>query len=818
MADDQLLLSDRIAAAVTDFTMRHRFAILSVGLTITLVFAAFIPRLRIFTNFIELFPRQHPYVRVYEQFRDRFGGANIISIMVRAKQGDIYNPATLTKIARITDLLDKAPGVMHEQVTSLAHRRVREMRISEEGHLAAPQILGEIPSTPEGLAELRRSVHRNKEVYGKLVSRDDTSALIMADFIQEQLDYARLFGYLQTKVKHAEEDAAHEIYVTGQPMLFGWLYFHLQELKYIFGGTAAVFVGLMILYFRRFEGVALPVITGVLSAIWGLGFVGMLGFNLDPLVLVVPLLVTARSVSHAVQMAERYYELYQEYGDQRQAAAGCMRHLFIPGAVGILTDAAGLYSISVARIPLIQKLAYFSAFWSLSIIYNAAILHPILLTLMPRPRRREHYVVPFIYKTLDLLSRAGSHRTVSVLTVGGSLVLLLVFGYWGTQLGVGDPEPGTPLLWPNSEFNVATRQINRQFRYTEPLVVIFHGKDPDNVKEPEVLHTMEAMGRYMEAGGAAGESFGIYKIIRAVNQIYRNGDPKFAGIPPTRREAAANIFYFRAGAADPGVTDPYLSLDEVDANLTVFYPDHTGDTLRSALRRAKEFAAANPLDRFGVEYKLAGGLIGILAAVNEEVEVSSWLNLGVVFVMIFLLVLVGYRSPVAAGLLSYCLALASGFSLAYMYWQGIGLNVNTLPVQAIGVGLGVDYGIYILDRIKEEFRVHRDLQVAIRRAVTTTGLAVSFTATTLVASIIFWVFFSSVRFQADMAVLLSILMVVNMLTSLTLVPALVFLIRPHFVTEGVEEAAAVMVRCPRCGNEFATASAMAAHRPVRAEA
>jgi hypothetical protein len=178
--------------------------------------------------------------------------------------------------------------------------------------------------------------------------------------------------------------------------------------------------------------------------------------------------------------------------------------------------------------------------------------------------------------------------------------------------------------------------------------------------------------------------------------------------------------------------------------------------------------------------------MGILAAINDEVERSHVANITLIFAVIFVLHSITYQSMASGGIIFLQIATATLISLAYMALRGVGLNINTLPVQSVGVGIGVDYAIYIVDRIRQEVVDTEDIDEAVRRAVRTTGMAVSFTATTVVGGIILWSF-SNLRFQAEMAQLLVILMVVNMLGAITVVPTFYSILRPRVATALLSE-------------------------------
>jgi hypothetical protein len=183
-----------------------------------------------------------------------------------------------------------------------------------------------------------------------------------------------------------------------------------------------------------------------------------------------------------------------------------------------------------------------------------------------------------------------------------------------------------------------------------------------------------------------------------------------------------------------------------------------------------------------LNFRLAGGILGILAAVNEEVEYSYWASLIAVFVACFVMCVISFRSVMAGLIIILPLALSQVLSEVFMRWRGIDLNINTLPVAAVAVGIGIDYGIYLLARISEEYENSKDHASANRIALETTGKAIIFTATTIIAGVIFWVFID-LKFQAEMGLLLVLLMFLNMVDAMIFIPSLVTVFKPKFVAE-----------------------------------
>jgi predicted RND superfamily exporter protein len=242
-----------------------------------------------------------------------------------------------------------------------------------------------------------------------------------------------------------------------------------------------------------------------------------------------------------------------------------------------------------------------------------------------------------------------------------------------------------------------------------------------------------------------------------------------------------------------------MDLEGRRANFVVYFKDATGSTVDAAIEHAKEFIDANPLE--GIEYHLAGGIIGVTAASNEEVEYSELMQTLLILLVVMVSVVITYQSFVAALLVFVVLFLAIVINRAYMGFREIGLNINTLPVTAVGIGIGVDYVIYVIDRIKEEYQVNmrkvtgklidktQELNEAIITTLKTTGAAVVFTAVTVVGGIIYWIPGSALRFNSEMAILLILLMISNMVGAITIVPLLIRIFKPKFLSKGLEKKA-----------------------------
>ena len=334
------------------------FALLLIVLP-SLLLAVALPRIEVYSRFADLLPTEHPYIQTYNRLKQTFGGANVVAMSLEVVgEGDIFTAATLDKIRYLTDQVDLIPGVNHYQVASIADPKIRRIRTTASGLIKSEPVLPkDLPTEAEALKQLREESFNNDIVYGTYLSTDSRAALLVAGFDEERLNYLDIHTKLQTLKNEVEKDGKTRLYIAGEPMLKGWIYYYSHELAKIFAVTGIVMV-LLAFHFGSVTGVLVPTLGTALSAVWGLGFVGFMHYNLDPLILVVPILISARTASHCVQMMERFYDEIRVGRDKESAVRIAMGELILPAGLGILADAMALLALALSSMPLIAKLGY----------------------------------------------------------------------------------------------------------------------------------------------------------------------------------------------------------------------------------------------------------------------------------------------------------------------------------------------------------------------------------------------------------------------------------------------------------------------------
>jgi len=776
---------------IARWMMRHRLPVAIVFCLVTLGFAAGLPRVQLKTIFSDLLPRDDPFVQVYKD-HPNFGNPLTITLMVRRKDGDIYNAESLEKVWQLTRDIDLAPGVDHDQILSIATEKARYAEATPFGIDVRPLMEDHAPRTAEEIAAFRGRVDKSPNARTFLVSNDGTATLINATFIEKRLDYGIAFAFVQNLVVKSR-DAHHDVYMAGQPALTGWVYHYESQMFGIFSVTLAALLGALILYMRNVVGVVTPIVTSAVAAIWGFGFVGWLRSPIEPLLMIVPLLLVARSLSHCVQFTERYFEVYAQVKDRIKAAEITMGVMMAPSVLGIFCDIVGIFLIALAPIPAMQRFALFCGFWAIWLIPTGVFLISLLLTVLPAPKNivnitggaGEFGVHRFIKKVLTYLSTVTYGKRARYTSI--AVVVVAVFAiYTALQIRIGNPTEGSNLLWDDSEFNTAVRQINDHFPGVNTLEIVFEGKnqmDPNRVThQADTVVTMLKLQNLIEHGASPPRAtLSIADYFMEGNRLFAGGNPKWLPLDPNDgavNAAAQAVMLGSSAKAFSNVVD----FEQENGTVSLWYKDNKQDTVVAALRQVRAAVRQLGVDHGAFRIRLGTGTIALQEAMNNVVERYHWVVIGLLNVVILIGCSIAYRSIVAGLILLAPVNLANFILNACMHLMGIGLDVNSLMVAAIGVGVGIDYGIYLLSRICEEHQAHAsNWGLTLQAALTTTGRAILFTSTIMLIGILPWYFLSALKFMADMGLLLALTLTSNMVLALIVLPLLVWLVKPAFV-------------------------------------
>jgi len=770
---------------LASFVVRHKLSISLFILISMLAISVGAVRLKTEVILSHLFPQDHPYLRLMSEFSEVFGsGGSGVVIAVNSKKGDIFNKKTLTKIKDITDDVVLWDEVYRVLTLSLASYSTKVVSTLAKGEIRIePLMFPDVPKTQEAMEQLRRNVFSNPAYAGMLVSNDGTAAIILTE-MKENIPYEQMFQKLQGTVsKYSDNETS--IHIVGFPMLMGWIYSYKAQMYTVFAISLAMMLVILFLSFRNLVGIAVPMIMTAMSTLLGLGFIGWTGINFSPLLYVLAFLVGARMISNAVQITHRYIEEFrQSGGDKDMATYTTMRAMIMPNAAAVATDVGGFAVLALAKIVLMQQLAIIMSFWMATIALQG-LLVPIICSYLPLRMdklKSRGEGAGIVAKGTAGLARfsMGSGRYL----VGAMVAVIIVVGLWQTtNIKVGDATPGSPILWPNDTYNKDQALINEKFNASSETLILYYEGSRDSVYDPVVLETFEAFSSYMaeELPDIYKTSNSIIDMSKALNLMLHDGDEVWYELPRNEQQMTGILGYIRNTIGATNLRR-FLDGEMKRAQITLFFADHTSDNVARIKKAMYAFFSTHSMKTKHGEFKLAGGRIGMEIGLNEEMKRSHVGMDFIVLAAIFLMCVLVFRSWVAGLMLALPLMVANIIAFWYMSWMNIGLSVNTLPVSAVGVGVGVDFAIYLYSRCVEEYPKRRDFRETIMTSAKTTGEAVVYTGLTIILPVIAWYFISDLKFQAEMGFFLAMIMTTNMIAALTLHPLLLLIIRPRFVS------------------------------------
>lgn len=808
-----------------------RWPLLALFALLTVASLWYASGLRVDAGFKKQLPLQHEYMQTFLDYEQSFGGANRLLVAVMAKDGDMFDPAFFATLERVTNAVFFLPGVDRAGVRSIFTPNVRFVEIVEGGFAGGNVIPADFAPSSEGFApteadfeRIRANIVKSGQL-GRLVAEDFSGAMVWADLLEENpqtgetIDYQRVARDLEAiRAENATDEIS--IHIIGFAKIVGDIAEGAKSVIYFFGVAILITAVLLFLYSGSVRLTLLPIVCSVVAVCWQLGALSFLGFGIDPMNILTPFLVFAIGVSHGVQMItgwnqeltfgepEAVADGAAHPADEETAARRTFRRLLVPGAIALLSDTVGFLTILFIDIQIIRELATTASIGVALILLTNLALMPILLSLI-RIKDKERWQAHYrrnadrrdgLWRFLSAFARP----TVAVATVIVAVGLFAFGQIRGQDMQIGDSQAGVPELRPDSRYNRDANTIAANFSLGVDSISVIAEAPPQACTED--FRAMEKIDRFawhLRNVPGVEQVITLPWVAKIINSGWNEGNLKWRVLPRNsfvQRQNLQNVetdsgLLNAACDAIPVIAftadHKAATIDRVVAAVKDFRAEHGAGTTVSVERGAVDRLVSpggaesrhvpkpkDALDEGEVNFRLATGNVGVMAATNEVVAHAQFPMLLLVYGAIIVLCVVTFRSVLGTLCIVTPLALVSVLAYALMAELSIGLKVNTLPVVALGVGIGVDYGIYIFSRLQQLLREGRPLQDAYFHALKQTGKPVVFTAFTLAVGVGTWIF-SDLQFQADMGKLLAFMFFLNMIGAVVLLPALArILLRP----------------------------------------
>ena len=803
---------------IATFLINNRYGIVGFFLVITIGMMFAMSQLRIETGFKKQLPLKHEYMQTFLQYEKEFGGANRVLVALVARNGNMFTPEFFEAFEEITDQVFFIPGVDRASVRSIFTPNVRFVEIVEDGFAGGNVIPSDYAPSPEMFEQVRSNIVKSGEV-GRLVSADFSGAMVWANLLEEnpqtgeQLDYRNVAAQLEA-IRTQFEGEEFTVHIIGFAKIVGDISDGAQSVIWFFLVALVITAFLLYMYSRSIWLTVLPLTCSLVAVIWQMGTLSLLGYSLDPMNILTPFLIFAIGVSHGVQkisawMVEKEFggrtpddwvkSGYQTMEDidkipRRSPMHGSretIKKLLAPGVIALVSDTIGFLTILFISIRIIQELAITASIGVAVIILTNLLLLPVLLSWvkLKNPRKyRERMLKAASGKSVmwDYLAGFTEPRRAAwaiAISIG-----LFVVGFWLAQdMKIGDSEVGVPELRPQARYNQDAVLISERFALgVDVLTVIAETTANACTENYTVMETMDRFAWDLSNVPGVQKVITLPMVAKVVNSGWNEGNIKWRILP-------RDNYVLRQALSGIDTATGLLNTDCSAMPIMIFTTDHRAETIATIVERVKELrqqlnigdlnlklehpvleemASEDDVSPESLQFRLATGNVGVMAATNEDIAAAEKPMLALVFGSIIILCLVTYRTVLGTLCIVLPLIVVSTLAEALMALYGIGLKVNTLPVVALGVGIGVDYGIYIYNRLDIHLKEGFTLREAYYRTLRLTGRAVIFTGFTLAAGVGTWAF-SELQFQADMGILLSFIFLANMVAAIVVLPALV---------------------------------------------
>ncbi len=752
-----------------------RGLLIAIFALISLVMIFGISQLRLDTGFSRMVPQNHEYIRNLMRFKDELGLGNDVHIVLALKpgqRGDIFDPHYLQALKQLSDSVASLPGVDKSKMKSLWTPNVRWIDVTKDGFVGGEVIPNSYDGSADSLDKLKSNVLRSGQV-GMLVADDFRSTMIVAPLIEGLFNYRDISHQLDA-LQAQYGQGPYELHINGVVKIIGDLIDGGQQIAIFFLVALGLTFLLLLWDFGDIVSALTVIFCALITVVWQQGVMGLLGlagihgFGLDPYSMLVPFLVFAIAVSHSVQVVNMVAVQYTEGdADSEQAARHAFRALIKAGALGLAMEALGFLTLLMIRIQVIQSLAISAAIGVTLIFLTSFVLLPVLMSyfrISPRAIARAHAKLSAtgLWGWLAHMTRRPQALTAILL----SLLMLVAAVIVGHGLKIGDLDRGAPELKANSRYNLDDSYISQHYSISADVLVVMIKTPAQQCTSFVTLETIDRLQWYLDNVPGVQSAKSLVTGTKRVLVGFNESNPRWSTIVADDRVLN-------------DATSQLSDLYSADCDLVpvfVFLSDHKAQTLTRVTDAVKAFR--RQYQRDDVQILLASGNAGIEAASNDVIAASKNPMLGLVYGVVIVLSFIAFRSWRPVVCIVVPLVLTSMLCEALMTVLGIGVKVATLPVIALGVGIGVDYGIYIYARLESYLKQGMKLDAAYEATVASTGRAVSFTGMTLAIGVLTWVF-SPIKFQADMGLLLTFMFLWNMLGALVLLPALAHFLTPY---------------------------------------
>ncbi len=752
----------------TGWVVDHAWLSLAVIVAITAVFFVFIPKVELQTDFGKYLPDSDRSVRLMRNAEKIFGSQEFFMVVVESPD-TIFNVETIADIhameLEFSDLpeIDQVIGPTTATVISATGDRLTIEKAAEL-----------LPATPEDVEVYRTKVLGDRNLRGYIFADNERAAGIVLK-PSAYLDDTNALVATVEQIAQAHEHDGFTVYVGGiAPLRAAIGDSIIRDMLLLTPLVLLVMELLVFLAFRTGRGVALPFLLMTFSTIWTVGLMAIAHVPLTAFSFFMPVMLITASKAYAIFTVNRYYEEAQHADrlPRREMVIQTMQDMAKPLAMDALAEVAGFLSLLAASLWPQQTFGLFIAIGIACTLLLNFVLLPAILVLLPLPKKHRDYGRGWLPNALVRFGRVISRRRVLVLAA--SVVVLVAFGIAVPRLVV-DTSP-TEYLGNAHAAMDAMHALDRNFGGSSQVSIHVMTGRKYGLREPEVLDAIVRLQQFIEAQPEYGGSItSLANVVREMNQKFHADDPGYYVVPDDPKLAAQLLTLFTfSGGELWNMSTPDFSQGEVVARTSL----HGTAQIIDLANRVRAYGET--VMPAGVTFEFVGAeqAWGSLA---QETVPNTELTLAIALVAALLIVTILLRSIIAGLIAVTPMVLTIVINLGTMSYLRMPLDLATLMIGSITVGVGIDYTINFMIRWRTEMAHGRTIEEAHEITMRTMGRGILFNALTLTAGFAMF-YFSAFEGLRNFGLLINLTMLWSFFGSFIVVPALLLTLKPSFLT------------------------------------
>lgn len=772
------------------WSLKNRWIVLFLSLLLLFVSGYFAQHVRMNNSFDAYFDSHDPVYKAYLQYRKDFGSDEVAYLLYDADNYEhgVFDLSLMEKINTLSQRIEEEVPFVKE-VNSIPNA---EVLIPVEDGIEIIKLEDDFPESQDAMLDFAEGFMKKQIYIDGYVSGNRQYGAIQIDMLKSSVDpleeirfepeggdglenlYPQASDSALSKLLAEEQFSDIKFYASGDVQLnavFNRIAYQDMEQTMT---LAFVVVAILLLFFFKGSviGVIGPMAIVILSVVVTLGFMGVLGWDMDLMFSMVPTLLIAIGVAQAVHIISEFRIAYADCLDRQQAIRRTLELVGAPCLLTSLTTGAGFLAMSISPIKTISHMAVYTGISVIGAFFLSITLLSFFLS-FGKNKSEQKIVMKNNNPVLEKLLLTVAHFTIrfpkQIIIV---TLALCIFAAVGVNKVIVDSN----FLMDFNEkepIRIATEHIDNTMGGTGSLVYLFNTAEADGIKNPEVLREMDRVQRELNSKTPlVKKTFSIVDLIKDINQSFHDGDPAYYSIPESKDLIAQYLLVYELSGGEE--LHNFVSSDYSRANIEARIRMASSSHMAQLKHEMENYLQENPLQHSKVE---ATGIASLWIKLMDYITESQLKGMTLAFAVIALMMCFIFRS-VKVGLISMIPNLAPVlFTLGLIGWMGVNLDYSKLLIAPIALGIAVDDTIHLLTRYHNEFKKHRNYEKALIEAISNVGRALFITSVVLVAAFSTFML-ATLESQIWFGILLTLTIILALVADFLVMPALILVLKP----------------------------------------